>query len=240
MSIFNEYKNYFESVFNKAIKTQEENIIKGAKLIKEAVKNDGRFYIFGTGHSHMIAEELFNRAGGLALVTAMLPTELMLHERFNKSTVIERIEGLGRAYLDLYDVNDKDVLMVVSNSGRNPVPIDISIEARKRGIKIIVMTNLNHSKEVNSRHSSNKKLYELSDVVIDNCGEKGDAGFNIANSNIKTGPTSSSIGCFLAQSLITVTLDMLVKEGIEPPVFKSSNLDKADEYNEKLIEKYLK
>jgi len=240
MSMFVEYKKFFDSIMDKVMKTQEKNIVEGARILTQAVKNGGRFYIFGTGHSHMIAEELYNRAGGFALVTAMLPTEVMLHERPNKSTIIERVEGLGKLYLDMYGVTSKDVLMVVSNSGRNAIPVELAQEANKRGIKIIAMTNLEHSKGVTSRHSSRKKMYEYADVVLDNCGVIGDAGFKIPNTDIYTGPTSSSIGCFLGQALIVETLNMLVKEGYNPPVFKSSNLDNADDYNNEIFNRYFK
>lgn len=240
MTMFKEYKKLFDSIMDKVMDTQEENINNGAKLIAGAVQNSGRFYVFGTGHSHMIAEELYNRAGGFALVTAMLPTELLLHERPNKSTAFERVEGLGKIYLDMYGLTDKDVLMVVSNSGRNAVPVEIAAEAKARGIKVIAMTNLEHSKSVSSRHHSGKRMFEFADVVIDNCGVIGDAGFNIPNTGIYTGPTSSSIGCFLAQALIVEILDILVTNGYNPPVYKSSNLDNADKYNDELFNKYLK
>jgi uncharacterized phosphosugar-binding protein len=240
MTLFKEYKKYFDNIMNQVITTQEENINQGARLIAESVLNGGRLYTFGTGHSHMIAEELYNRAGGFALVTAILPTELLLHERPNKSTSFERVEGLAKLYLDMYQLTSKDVLMVISNSGRNAVPVEMCVEARKSGIKVIALTNLAHSKSVTSRHKSGKRMFEVSDVVIDNCGTIGDAGFKIPNSEIYSGPTSSSIGCFLAQALIVETLDILVKHNFNPPVLKSSNLDNADKYNEEIFNRYLK
>jgi len=202
--------------------------------------NGGRFYVFGSGHSHMIAEEIYNRAGGLAFVTAILPPELMLHERPNKSTYLERIEGLGKSYLNLHQVTDKDVIMIVSNSGRNIVPVEMAIESRNNGTKIIAMTSMKHSKDVTSRHKSGKKLYELSDVVLDNGAAIGDAGFHIPGTDIYSGATSDAIGCFLAQALIVETLQQLVKKGFQPPVFRSSNVDGADQFNDELFDKYVK
>ncbi len=221
------------------IRTEEiENINQAVKLVTECCKCNGRFYVFGSGHSHMIAEELYIRAGGLALVKAILPAELMLHEMPNKSTYLERLDGYSEAILKLYKVEAKDVIMVISNSGRNPVPVEMCLEAKKIGAKVIAITSLKHSKETSSRHKSGKKMYEIADVTIDNCGEKGDAGFYIENFGTPTGATSSVTGIVIAQAIITGVIDELVKAGFEPPVFRSSNVDGADEYNEMLFDKY--
>ncbi|SDZ68534.1 Uncharacterized protein, contains SIS (Sugar ISomerase) phosphosugar binding domain [Evansella caseinilytica] len=239
-SLFTDYCKFYNSILSEVQETQEQAIIKGARLISEAIMNGGRFYVFGSGHSHMIAEEIYNRAGGLALVTAILPPELMLHERPNKSTYLERIEGLSKSYLHLHQVTNKDVIMIISNSGRNTVPVEMAIESRNIGAKIIAMTSMKHSQKVTSRHKSGKKLYEYADVVLDNGAPVGDAGFQIANSGIYSGATSDSIGCFLAQALIVETLHLLVQQGFEPPVFKSSNVDGADLYNDKIFNEYVK
>ncbi|BAB07044.1 sugar isomerase domain-containing protein [Halalkalibacterium halodurans] len=239
-SSFTDYCKFFNRILSEVQETQEQAIIKGAHLVSEAVMNGGRFYVFGSGHSHMIAEEIYNRAGGLALVTAILPPELMLHERPNKSTYLERIEGLSKSYLKLHQVTNKDVIMIISNSGRNTVPVEMAIESRNIGAKVIAMTSMKHSQKVTSRHKSGKKLYEYADVVLDNGAPVGDAGFQIANSEIYSGATSDSIGCFLAQALIVETLHLLVQQGFEPPVFKSSNVDGADLYNDKIFNEYVK
>lgn len=239
-SLFADYSKFFNNILMEVQETQEEAIIEGANLISQAVKSGGRFYVFGSGHSHMIAEEIYNRAGGLALVTAILPPELMLHERPNKSTYLERIEGLAKSYLNLHEVSDKDVIMIVSNSGRNTVPVEMAIEARKKGAKVIAMTSIKHSQSVTSRHQSGKKLYELADVVLDNGAVIGDAGFRISNSDIYSGATSDAVGCFLAQALIVESLQLLIEAGFTPPVFKSSNVDGADQFNDEIFSNYVK
>ncbi|HLS53099.1 MAG TPA: sugar isomerase domain-containing protein, partial [Tissierellaceae bacterium] len=119
-------KKYLDFVISKleeVKKTQITKIEKASDLIVESCIRDGRFYIFGSGHSHMIAEELYIRAGGLAYVKAILPPELMLHEMPNKSTHLERMDGYAKSMLELHKVDSNDTLMVISNSGRNSVPV---------------------------------------------------------------------------------------------------------------------
>lgn len=232
---------YFEHAQNKlkeVVEKEMPNIKAAADFVTESCKNGGKFYVFGSGHSHMIAEELYLRAGGLALVHGILPAELMLHEMANKSTYLERIEGYSKAMVELYKVDEKDTIMVISNSGRNAVPVEMCLAAKEKGAKVIAMTSMKHSSGCTSRHSSGKKMYEIADVTIDNCGEPGDAAFPIEGLDTTIGPTSSIVGITIAQALVCQVVDNLVKAGIEPPVFKSSNVDGGDEHNNRMFDQY--
>lgn len=238
MTTAKKYLQYVAEILQKTIDTQEEALAQAAELVCESCLANGRFYVFGSGHSHMIAEELYLRAGGLAYVKAILPPELMLHEMPNKSTWLERLSGYAEAMLKLHKVDAKDTILIVSNSGRNMVPVEMALGAKKIGAKVIAMTSLAHSTQTSSRHPSGKKLYELADVVLDNGAKKGDASFWIEGLNTPTGPTSNAIGIAMAQALIASVIDKLVKKGHQPPVFQSSNVDGADAYNEALFDTY--
>ena len=231
-------KKYLAEILNKTIDTQEEALENAAEIVSKSCENGGRFYVFGSGHSHMVAEEIYIRAGGLAYVRAILPPELMLHEMPNKSTWLERLDGYSEALLKLYKVDEKDTIMIVSNSGRNSVPVEMALGAKALGAKVIAMTSMEHSTQTTSRHKSGKKLYEIADVVLDNGAKKGDAAFYIEGLDTPTGPTSDAIGIALAQALIASTIDKLVRAGCDVPVFKSSNVDGADDYNNKLFDMY--
>ena len=214
------------------------NIQAAADLVTESCAQGGKFYVFGSGHSHMIAEELYLRAGGLALVHGILPPELMLHEMPNKSTYLERVEGYSQSLVELYRVEAKDTILVISNSGRNAVPVEMCLAAKAKGAKVIAMTSMQHSANCASRHSSGKKMYEIADVTIDNWGEPGDAAFPIEGLDSCIGPTSSITGITIAQALVCQVVDNLVKMGIEPPVFKSSNADSGDAHNNRIFDTY--
>ena len=209
-----------------------------AELVTESCARGGKFYVFGSGHSHMVAEELYLRAGGLALVHAILPPELMLHEMPNKSTYLERVEGYSQALIKLHRGEEKDTVLVISNSGRNAVPVEMCLAAKAVGAKVIAMTSLQHSQNCTSRHSSGKKMYEIADVTIDNWGEPGDAAFPIDGLDTPIGPTSSLTGITIAQALVCQVVANLVKRGIEPPVFKSSNVDGGDAHNNRMFDTY--
>lgn len=238
MQVVKDYLHYVAEILTEITNSQSELIEKAAQYVSESCRAGGRFYVFGSGHSHMIAEELYIRAGGLAYVKAILPPELMLHEMPNKSTYLERLDGYAEALLDLYMVEASDTLLIISNSGRNNVPVEMALAAKQRGVKVIALTSLAHSTKCTSRHKSGKKLYEIADITLDNGAAKGDAAYYIEGLTTPTGPTSDVIGIAIAQALITQVIANLVEAGVQPPVFQSSNVDGADAYNQKLFDTY--
>lgn len=235
-------KDYFKLLSEKleaCVQTQAENIDQAAALILDSVHQGGNFYIFGTGHSHMIAEEMYVRAGGLAFVKAILPPEMMLHQRVNKSTNLERLSGYAQALLDLYPIQENDTMMIVSNSGRNAVPIEMCLQAQRKGVKVIALTSIKHSSQVIARHEGGKKLYELADLVIDNQAEYGDAGFKIEGFDVAMAGTSDFIGIAVVQALTVAIAEKMLANNEIPPIFKSGNMDGAEQHNRDLHQRYI-
>ncbi|MBM7539913.1 SIS domain-containing protein [Amphibacillus cookii] len=233
-----QFLKYLGEKWNKVIENEGESINQASELIFQSCKNDGRFYVFGSGHSHMVAEEIYIRAGGLAYVKGILPPELMLHQMPNKSTYMERLDGYAKNMLSLYKVEAGDTLMVVSNSGRNNIPVEMCLEAKKIGANVIALTSMEHSQSVSSRHKSGKNIYEIADVTIDSHAPKGDAAYHIEGVEADLGPTSDFTGIGIAQTIIIGVVSRLRDAGLDIPVFKSSNLDGADAYNDRLFNQY--
>ncbi|MFN3998194.1 sugar isomerase domain-containing protein [Algoriphagus sp.] len=234
------YKLYQQVVFEKLQLAfqQEREIGLAAGWIATALENKGWIYTSGTGHSHMLSEEIFYRAGGFARVIPILDPDLMLHKDASGSTEVERREGYADKLLKEYKMTETDVFIIASNSGRNSVSIEMAQLAQKSGAKVIALTNLRHSKSVDSRHSSGLKLYQVSDVFLDTYGEIGDASISLPGLKSKMGATSTVVGTALLHTILIQSATILLEKGIQPEIFNSSNSDDGEAYNDSLIEKY--
>ena len=217
--------------------TQGEGMLRAAVWLSEALVLDRWLYVFGTGHSHMLAEEVFYRAGGLARAVPVLDDRLMLHREAIQATYLERESGVAERILSAYPVAAADVLIVASNSGRNAVPIEMALRGRELGMKTIAITNMEQSQAFPSRHVSGKRLFEVCDLVLDNGGVSGDACLELAGLPGKVGPTSSITGLFLINAVIVEAIRLALEKGVTPEIFISSNTS-GDSHNHSLLEKY--
>ncbi|MGC8708613.1 MAG: sugar isomerase domain-containing protein [Athalassotoga sp.] len=231
---------YLDTVIEslKYVDTQKEKFEEAISIIENSLRSNGLIYIFGTGHSHMLAEEIFYRAGGLAAVYPVLIDELMLHRKASISSELERVEGYIGEVLDGYDISSSDVFIVISNSGINAVPVEAALYAKSKKCKVIAITSLNHSKNSKPRNSKNLHLYEIADTFLDNGAPKGDATIDVGGK--KMGPISTITGAFILNSLIIGTAEKLEKEGVELPIFLSANVENGDEINAKILANYKK
>ncbi|MCA9839191.1 MAG: SIS domain-containing protein [Trueperaceae bacterium] len=224
MNAIDAYSKVVEASLAK-LSLEREQIEQAAGWLCETLRQDGLLYVTGTGHSHMLAEEVFYRAGGLAAVHPLLDNALMLHEGAIRSSSVERLEGFAQILLKDTDLSARDLLIVASNSGRNAFPIEIVLEAKKRGCKTVAITSLEHSRQVASRHSSMKRLFELADLVIDNAAPYGDAGLSLEGLETKVGPVSSITGIFLMNAIVVRAVELVLQAGVQPEIFVSANVE---------------
>ena len=233
-----QFKDVVLDLINEIETAQHENIGKAGVLIGQSLNNEGILHVFSTGHSHMIVEELFYRAGGLIQVNPIFDTNLMLHEGPIKSTVLERLPGYAAAIFKTISFNQGDPIIIMSNSGINVVPIEMALLAKENGMKVIVITSVKISSTLKSRHMSGMKLMDTADVVIDNCLKDGDAVLEIPGTGQKVGAVSTIAAMYIAQRIVLGVINEFLKNGKVPPVFMSANIPGGDEHNAKLIEKY--
>jgi uncharacterized phosphosugar-binding protein len=229
-----EYQEKSLEQLNRIVSVQEDLIKQSARWLADCIVNDHIIHTFGTGHSHMIGLELFVRAGGLANVNAMLDTMVLTSEGSRRSAEIERIPGLSKIIFDQHKVAENDIMIIISNSGRNAMPLEMAMIAKEKGIKSIAITSLEQSKKYPSRHPSGKKLYEIADLVLDNCVPPGDGLLEIGGN--LTGAASTLSGIFLINLIATEAMKIASARGVKLPIFHSQNIDGFS--NEELYEKY--
>ena len=196
-----EYYDKITTLLSKIRSTQAEAISKAGAVVGETVKAGAIVHTFGSGHSAAIAYEAHGRAGGMAAVSAIIDPLRGL---------AEKVEGYGAALLAPVRLEKSDSMIVISNSGRNPLPIEAAQSARENGLTVIAITSVTHSMSVASRHSSGKRLLDIAAVVIDNMGDPGDASVVLKGFDIPVGPTSTITGAFIMNEIMIAAVGTMV------------------------------
>lgn len=226
------YERYFDAVdeiLRRVRDANREAIPAAASVLADTIAADGIVHAFGSGHSQLLAIELAGRAGGLAAI------QVILDPGQGKA---ETIEGYAATVLRDYELEPRDCLVVISNSGRNASPIEMAMLAHERGLKVIGVTAADFSRSVSSRHSSGNRLLDVSDIVLDTCGAAGDAAVHIDGAPSDAGPTSTVVGATLLNAVVVEAIAELVLRGVEPPVLVSQNTDNFKEHNEAVRRRY--
>jgi len=206
-----------------------------ASAVASSLDAGGTVHAFGTGHSHMLAEEIFYRAGGLVRVRPILFDGLMLHGSAPLSTALERLDGLAEALVVDHGVVAGDVVFVISNSGGNAVTAELVEAVHDRGAIVVAVTSIAHATSPQRRATSRPPLHETADVVIDNGGVVGDAAVRIEGLDRGVGPTSTVIGAAALNAVIVEAVGRLAAAGRAPEVFASSNTAGGDAVNGRLL-----
>ncbi|MEH7380305.1 SIS domain-containing protein [Bacillus sp. JJ1533] len=237
-------ENIYSSILNicQEVKEKEmDNIRRASKLLAERLLEDGIIHVFGAGHSRSFGMEMCGRAGGLAPMKLVGLEDIAARDNDSINLVeLERSPKTANRLLEIHDVHPEDAFLIVSNSGRNGSSVELALECKNRGIPVIAVTSLKHSKNTTSRHHSGKKLYEVADIVIDNHCPYGDVLLEIPKYEFKTGSASTVVGTLIAQSLTVEIINLFLESNQAPPVFISANVDGGDEHNKNIIKKYEK
>jgi uncharacterized phosphosugar-binding protein len=227
-NIAQQYLRAVQGILCRIVESQMTALQEAARKVAETVQSDGIIYTLGSGHSLTVAAELYFRAGGMAHF------DVIQDCTFGRA---ERLSGYARVLLDSCPITSRALLIIVSNSGRNALPVEMALEARERRIPIIGITSLAHSRAVDSRALEGVRLFEVCDLVIDTCGAPGDAAIELAPGHpARVCPTSTLAGIFIVNSISGMAARLLLERNFDPPVFSSANLDGADERNRTLLE----
>lgn len=214
--------------------TLADAMAKAESMVVETARRDGRVFVFGTGHSHMLSEEVHFRAGGLALTVPILAGPTMLHEGAVAGTVYERMRGIVRPIMERYGIGPSDLLFVASNSGVNAAPLEAASFGRERGARVVAITSLAYS---TAAAKGGERLADLADLVLDNGAPPGDAVLPVEGSELRVGPVSTAIGVAIINAIFAGAAARLSAEG-GAPIYLSANMPGASDVNAGLIARF--
>ncbi|GHB14427.1 SIS domain-containing protein [Streptomyces chryseus] len=216
------------------------NVAAAGTAVADAVASGGRLFAFGAGHSSLAAQDVVYRAGGLALMNLLavpgtvgvdvMPATL--------GSALERVDGLAAAVLDSSPAKPGDVLVIISLSGRNALPVEMAMNARALGLKVIGVTSVAYTNETKSRHASGTYLKDHCDIVLDSKIAVGDAELTAEGIEAPFAPASTVVTSALMQAVMASAAGELAERGIEPPLLRSGNVDGGHEWNGRVMTEY--
>jgi uncharacterized phosphosugar-binding protein len=219
---------------------EADNVAAAGKLVADTVVDGGRLFAFGAGHSSLAAQDLVYRAGGLALMNLLavpgavgvdvMPATL--------GSALERVDGLATAVLDSSPLRGGDLLIVISLSGRNALPVEMARHARELGVKVIGVTSVAYATATTSRHSSGTFLKDHCDLVLDSKIGVGDAELTHDAVPAPFAPASTVVTSALLQAVMATAATDLADRGVQPPLLRSGNVDGGLDWNDHVFREY--
>ena len=234
--LIDRYWEHVDELYGRVRATQKENMVAAGKLIAEAVANGACVHIHDSGH--IIDSELIYRGGGLILYKKLkysLIVENPVRKR-DRSDMDANMEGLAAYALKSSGVRPGDVIVLGTVSGRTFSVVDLAFEAKKLGVKLVLITSMTYASTVDAVHSSGKKLYEIADVTLDNCAPAAEAMMEVEGLESRLCAASGLSAAFIMWSITTVVVEELLARGVMPGVLRSANFPGGNDYNKSFVE----
>lgn len=237
-----EWLEQARGVMKRIEETQIANVKKAAALMAKSIAAGRWVHTFGCGHATIPVEEMYPRIGGFVGFHPMIELPLTFFTRIvgeggvRQFVFLEGVEGYGDKIMDGYTFDPRDTMWIFSHSGINAVNIDVARRAKALGMKVVVCGSEAGFKTKPSRHSSGKKLFELADVVVDNCANAVDASVPIKNHQDRIGPVSTMAFVTLVWMIIATVAEELVEQGVKLYIHPSHNVPGDTTAHERLDE----
>lgn len=228
-------------VLEKIRQTQSDNILAAARCIADVMAAGGALHFYDNGHC---PGEPIGRAGGLFAIHPISYSIGVNHatppQHAKRGLVAERDlrEDDAKIVAARSKMVEGDCIIIMSVSGKNPFPVELALQAKARGVKVIAITSLAYSQAVKSVHSSGKRLFEVADLVIDNCGIPGDAILEMEGVDTRVAPTSGVAGCYIMWAITCELVKNLTERNLKPSIYRSINLPDGEAYNAQARKRY--
>ena len=225
-----EYLTKIVENLNRIESEESEKLQQVSQMVADTIVNDGLIFVFGCGHSHLPGLDAFYRAGGLANVSPMLDTDLMLHNGAAKSSRMEKMSGISSEIFRRYVPSPRDMIFIFSASGKNQVPVEMADAARAAGVRSVGISS-------SAYFDRGGRLHEHVDVAIDCKVPYGDACIDVGDA--KMGGLSTSAACFILNTCLINGAKLALEDGVKPPIYLSGNIEGGRDHNVVLENMYL-
>jgi uncharacterized phosphosugar-binding protein len=221
-------EQYFEKLraLIDEIAAHPEPVRQAAKLCAEALAQGGAIHIFDSGH--MVSSELVHRAGGLAAISSLaFSLNVANPVRTRLDAALPEGNTLSFGYIaHIFETNQLrpgDVLFVGSVSGKTANVVELVLQGRAHGLKVIAVTALAYSSKLVSDHPSGKHTYEVADLTLDNHAPYGDAMIDVEGLDYPICPASGIGAATVMWAVVAGIVEEMLAKGLPPTVFPSVN-----------------
>lgn len=232
MKLAMEWLGNINSVMSKIEETQKENIMEAAIAMADSIEKERWVHTFGCGHATLPIEEMYPRIGGFVGFHPIceLPLTFFTHivgdMGVHQFVFLERVEGYGNQIMKGYNFSKDDCMWIFSHTGINNVNIDIALEAKRQGMKVIAYGSAAEAKGKTTRHSCGKTIFDIADIVVDSCAPLEDASVDLVGHVDKIAPVSTMAFITTVWMTITTVAEILTERGVKLYINPSHNAGK--------------
>ncbi len=222
-----EYYTRTVALLEELCASQGDALAHAADLCAARIAKGGLIFLFGSGHSRMMCEEMTPRQGGFVGFYALVEQALSNHATIvgpnglRAALHLERCTGYAEKILESFRFGPHDAFIIISTSGVRSIIIDMALGAKQRGMPVIGVVSRRHGENSTSDHPSGKKLVDIADIILDNQCPAGDCIIKLDNLDWKTGPTSTVTGGMLMNMLRVEVAERLLARGTTPTILPS-------------------
>ena len=230
MLLAKQWLNNARDIMSTIEETQMENIQKAAELMADSIEAGRWVHTFGCGHATLPIEEMYPRIGGFVGFHPMCELPLTFFTRItgemgvHQFVFLERVEGYGKEIMKGYNFDPRDTMWLFSHTGINNVNIDIALDAKEKGMKVVVFGSAAEAKGKTTRHSSGKTIFDIADLVVDTCVPIQDASVDLKNHQDKIGPLSTMAFVTSVWMTVTTVAEILAERGVKLYIHPSHNV----------------
>ncbi|MBP8954709.1 MAG: sugar isomerase domain-containing protein [Armatimonadetes bacterium] len=228
--------NSFRKCFDAIEKDQLALIDQSAEMIAESVTNGGAWHVHDTGH--IIDRELIHRGGGLMFIRPFRwsfsvedPVPACLRNRPPVDPNYDVAKETVRLAVHASNLRAGDVITIGSVSGRSFPQIELALQCREIGCKVIVISSHNYSTQVEPKHPSGKRLFECADIFLDNLAPLGDGHMQVEGYDVPLFPLSGINAAMITWMIVAGVVEKMNAKGAQPQIWKSANIDGGADRN---------
>lgn len=224
-----DYVNKILPIIEKIDREQSDNIKKVAKACADTISQGKLVHLFGSGHSVLPIQDVFPRYGGVVGFHPLMDPRLMWSNVIGPGGArellwIERQEGYIENFLQSFNLQAGEVMIVYSHGGLNAAPIEAARYAKERGLTVVAITSGENYLKAEPNHSSGKKLGDFADILIDNCCPLEDSLVPVKDYYQKVGASSTVATITISQSIVSETAKILRDKEHQMYIFVSPNV----------------